>query len=270
MQLSDWAAQGDWRLYFLHRDRIEKSRPKTCRTSPRSTCAARTARWACSFRPTNRKRPKFPPTPDLAKLFEGYKGRAEIAAGEAFDVSPANIDARSQRTDAARGHQGRAAAEEDARRNGEPAARAALRHGRIRSRAMKRPPSLLPSLMVRGTKNLTRQQIQDELDKNRATLSAPGDTGTATFYDPDQAGQSAGRAQFAQANPARADAAGRRVRGPATAAACEPGRATDRSGQPGHHARAANGIALRQGRCALHSRRSKRKSSATRRSRSTR
>ena len=24
LQLSEWAAQGDWRLYFLHRDRIEK------------------------------------------------------------------------------------------------------------------------------------------------------------------------------------------------------------------------------------------------------
>ena len=28
VQLSDWASQGDWRLYFLHRDRIEKVTPK--------------------------------------------------------------------------------------------------------------------------------------------------------------------------------------------------------------------------------------------------
>src|ERR1035438_7878112 len=27
VSLSEWAAQGDWRLYFLHRDRIEKVTP---------------------------------------------------------------------------------------------------------------------------------------------------------------------------------------------------------------------------------------------------
>ena len=35
--------------------------------------------------------------------------------------------------------------------------------------------------MRRGTKSLTRQQIEDELDKNKATLIADGDPGTATF-----------------------------------------------------------------------------------------
>src|SRR4029434_922174 len=29
--LSEWAAQGDWRLYFLHRDRIEKVTPENVR-----------------------------------------------------------------------------------------------------------------------------------------------------------------------------------------------------------------------------------------------
>src|SRR4030095_7325161 len=28
ISLSEWAAQGDWRLYFLHRDRIEQVRPE--------------------------------------------------------------------------------------------------------------------------------------------------------------------------------------------------------------------------------------------------
>ena len=35
--------------------------------------------------------------------------------------------------------------------------------------------------MLRGTKNLTREQIQDALDKQGAQLSATGDTGSATF-----------------------------------------------------------------------------------------
>ena len=128
VQLSDWAAQGDWRLYFLHRDRIEKVTPEQVRTWPPSvTCGARTARWACSFPPTKSEKTEIPATPDLAKLLDGYKGREEIAQGEVFDVSPANIDARSQRDHVARGRQGRAVAQEDARRDGQPAAGAALR-----------------------------------------------------------------------------------------------------------------------------------------------
>ena len=48
------------------------------------------------FIPTDKpEKVEIPETPDLAKLFEGYKGREAIAAGEAFDVSPANINART-------------------------------------------------------------------------------------------------------------------------------------------------------------------------------
>ena len=39
----------------------------------------------------------------------------------------------------------------------------------------------LPTLMTRGTKKLTRQQLQDELDKLEATLSGGGSTGSASF-----------------------------------------------------------------------------------------
>ncbi len=35
--------------------------------------------------------------------------------------------------------------------------------------------------MVRGTKQLTWQQIQDQLDKLQASLSASSDTGSAIF-----------------------------------------------------------------------------------------
>src|SRR5690606_30885987 len=40
---------------------------------------------------------------------------------------------------------------------------------------------VLPLLMARGTKNLTRQQIQDKLDNLRARLAPVGSTGEATF-----------------------------------------------------------------------------------------
>jgi zinc protease len=39
----------------------------------------------------------------------------------------------------------------------------------------------LPAMMTRGTKQLTRQQLQDQLDQNLATLSSSGQAGEATF-----------------------------------------------------------------------------------------
>ena len=41
--------------------------------------------------------------PDVAKLVDGYKGRAKVEAGEAFDPSPANIDKRTEKYNLANG-----------------------------------------------------------------------------------------------------------------------------------------------------------------------
>ena len=40
-------------------------------------------------------RAEIPPTPDVAALRQGLQGRRGVAAGEAFDPSPANIEART-------------------------------------------------------------------------------------------------------------------------------------------------------------------------------
>jgi zinc protease len=98
IQLSDWAAQGDWRLYLLHRDRIEAVTPKEVSNVARAYFRSEN-RTLGVFVPTEKPyKSEIPPTPDLAKILEGYKGRGEIAVGEALDPSPANLDARTQRS----------------------------------------------------------------------------------------------------------------------------------------------------------------------------
>ncbi len=52
ISLSSWAAQGDWRLYFLHRDRIEKVTPEDVKRVA-GTSPATIARSASSSRPGN-------------------------------------------------------------------------------------------------------------------------------------------------------------------------------------------------------------------------
>ena len=51
------------------------------------------------FIPTAKpERAEIPATPDIAAALKDYKGDAVIAAGEAFDPSPTNIEARTTRS----------------------------------------------------------------------------------------------------------------------------------------------------------------------------
>ena len=93
--LSQWLAVGDWRLFFLHRDRIEQA------------TAADVNRVARAYlKPVNRTLGRFIPTPvpdrteipaapDVETLVDGYQGRQVVASGEAFDPSPGNVDVRT-------------------------------------------------------------------------------------------------------------------------------------------------------------------------------
>ena len=95
LQLSESIAGGDWRLMFLERDRVDAA------TLEQVNAAAQ--RW---IKPSNRTLGRFIPTdaPDRTPLatrsdvelaLKDFKPRATVAAGEAFDSTPANLDKRS-------------------------------------------------------------------------------------------------------------------------------------------------------------------------------
>ena len=94
--LSEYIAGGDWRLLFLQRDRVDAL------TLDQVNAVAAT--W---IKPSNRTLGRFIPTdaPDRAPLatrtdpeaqLMDFKPRATVAAGEAFDSTPAGLDKRSQ------------------------------------------------------------------------------------------------------------------------------------------------------------------------------
>ncbi len=180
VDLSDWAAQGDWRLYLLHRDRLEKVTPEQVQDVAKRYLR-RENRTLGLFIPSEKsEKVEIPETPDLAAVFRDYKGREDIAGGESFDPSPANIDARSQRITLAEGVKGVLLPKKT--RGESVNLRLVLRYGDLDSlKGYEAAAELMPALMTRGTKNLSRQEIQDELDKNRATLSAYGSLGEAVF-----------------------------------------------------------------------------------------
>ncbi len=96
MALSEYQAAGDWRLLFVHRDAIanvsaaDVNRVATAYLKPSSRTLGR-------FVPTTQMdRADIPAAPPVATLVDGYVGREAVAAGEAFEPTPRNIEARTQ------------------------------------------------------------------------------------------------------------------------------------------------------------------------------
>ena len=176
IQLSDWAAQGDWRLYFLDRDRIEQVTPEQVKAVARNYLRP-SNRTIGLFIPTDKaERTPVPATPDLAAMVENYKGRDTGSAGESFDVAPARIEARVQRPEPVEGI--KVALLPKKTRNEAVQLDLNLRYGDAENlKGLVETASFLPTLMLRGTKQLSRQQIQDTLDRNRARLSLRGRPG---------------------------------------------------------------------------------------------
>ncbi len=170
VQLSEWAAQGDWRLYFLDRDRLEQVTPAQVKevADKYLTTSNRTVGF---FVPTSKaERTPVPEVPDIAKLVSGYKGRpVKVAASEAFDASPTGIEARVRRPDPIEGI--KLAFLPKKTRGESVQLRLTLRYGDHENlKGFNEVAGLLPVLMTRGTQSMTRQQIKDALDKNFVRL----------------------------------------------------------------------------------------------------
>ncbi len=180
IQLSDWAAQGDWRLYFLYRDRVEQVEVEQVQQAA-DKYLRRSNRTAGMYLPEeSQQRVTIPPTPELAEMIGDYKGREAVAMGEAFDVSPANIDARSSRFELPSGLKVTFLPKKT--RGESVNLRLSLRYGNVDSlNGRVQAAEFLPALMRRGTEKYTRQELTDELDKFLATLRASGSPGEATF-----------------------------------------------------------------------------------------
>ena len=168
--LSEWAAQGDWRLYFLFRDRIEAVTPEAVKAAA-AKYLVRNNRTVGVFIPTDKpERIAVPPTPEVAALVANYKGRAAIAEGEVFDPAPERVEARVQRLELPGGIKVTLLSKKS--RGEEAHLTLTLRYGDEQSlKDLEAASGFLSELMLRGTKKLSHQQLRDELDRLGATLS---------------------------------------------------------------------------------------------------
>ncbi|NND99360.1 MAG: insulinase family protein [Pirellulaceae bacterium] len=170
VSLSDWAAQGDWRLYFLFRDSVEALTADQVQAVAQKYFV-RNNRTVGLFIPTEKaQRIEIPESPDLNALLKDYKGREAVAAGEVFDPSPLAIEKRTERGDLVDGI--RYALLPKKTRGGTVTMMLTLRFGSGEALQGKVGAiELVGWLMSKGTEKLNNQELQDELTRLRAQLS---------------------------------------------------------------------------------------------------
>ena len=176
VSLSDWAAQGDWRLYFLFRDHIE-----TLTTEQVQAVAekyfVRNNRTVGLFIPSEKSdRVEIPEAPDLAQMLDGYKGREAVSAGEQIDPDPLEIEKRTLRGDLTEGI--RYAFIPKKTRGETVTFTLTLRFGTGETLKGKRGAvELLGIMMGRGTQKLDYSAIEDEKVRLRLQASVSSTLG---------------------------------------------------------------------------------------------
>ncbi|MCA9174308.1 MAG: insulinase family protein [Planctomycetales bacterium] len=178
--LSEWAARGDWRMRYLHRDRIAKVTLEDVQRVAKNYLV-RNNRTVGLFIPTDGpQRAAIPESPNLSAELAAYKGREAVEAGEAFDPSFENIKQRTARTNLSPGV--KVAMLPKKSRGSRVRLSLAVRYGDGDSlKGLETATDLLPTLMTQGTKQLSFEQLQDELTKYSAVIHGSGDAGEASF-----------------------------------------------------------------------------------------
>ena len=180
--LSESIAAGDWRLLFLGRDQMRKVTAADVQRVALNYLRTDN-RTLAVFVPTDKAdRSEIPPRPDVAALLRDYKGDAAVTAGEAFSPSQENIDRRTTRADMPGG--AKLALLPKKTRGSLVQAQVRLHLGDLESLTGKGAiPGITAGLLSKGTRRLTRQQLDDELARLKATLNISGgaDNVTATI-----------------------------------------------------------------------------------------
>lgn len=182
LQLSEWMAMGDWRMLFLHRDRIAKVTPADVQRVASAYLKPQNSTIALYIPTPQPDRAEIPATPNVAAILAGYKGGEVVQAGEAFDASPKNIDARTKRTTLANGMQ--LTMVPKLTRGNRVNALIVLRHGNEQSLTGKgQVPAFATAMLDRGTTALTREQVRDSLSKLKAQvfIGGAGNSAQATI-----------------------------------------------------------------------------------------
>lgn len=175
--LSETVGMGDWRMLYLHRDRLKQVRAADVQSAALRYLKSSNRTVGMFFPTKTPDRAEIPPVPDLATLLKDYRSTESVAQGEGFNPTPANIEARVIRRTLPGGMQ--LALLPKKTRGGTVIAQLALQWGDEQSK-MNRAAACgaTSTMLLRGTQQNTREQLRNRFDRLKARVGVGGDGGS--------------------------------------------------------------------------------------------
>ncbi len=174
VEMSEYIALGDWRLFFLARDELEKITADQVQTAAKKYFRRDNRTIGYFFPEDNPQRAEIPPAPTLAEVMKDFHPKADTTVAEAFDPSQENIDKRTRRFDIG---DIKVALLSKKNRGETVNVSLALRIGNERDLFGQQTNATITGRMLsRGTTKYTRAQLSDEFERLKVTgrVSGPG------------------------------------------------------------------------------------------------
>ncbi len=177
--LTETIAIGDWREWFLDRDRTLAASLEQVQTAAQAYFKP-SNRTIAYYIPTEKPdRTVVPNVPDVAADVKSYTGNQTIAQGEVFNASPAKVDQRAIRFTAPIGLKGALLSKKT--KGSMVSVHLTLHFGTAAALQNKgATPGLAGAMLMRGTLKHTRQEITDAFDRLKAEVMLNGGATLAT------------------------------------------------------------------------------------------
>lgn len=163
LQMSEYIAMGDWRLFFQGRDRAE-TLPAERVKEVAAKYYRRDNRTVGIFMPEDQpQRAEIPAPPSLVEALKDFKPKQATSTAEAFDPSNTNIDKRSRRIDI-----GGVKVVLLQKKNRGETVNVSMRFHTGDEKSLfgqQTAASFTSQMLMRGSSRFTREQLKDEYEK---------------------------------------------------------------------------------------------------------
>lgn len=175
--LSETVGMGDWRMLYVHRDRLKQVRTADVQGAALHYLKSSNRTVGMFFPTKTPDRAEIPPVPDLAAMLKDYRSTESIAQGEGFNPTPANIEARVIRKTLPGGMQ--LALLPKKTRGGTVIAQLSLQWGDEQSKMTRAAAcGITSAMLLRGTRQNTREQLLNRFDRLKSRVGVGGDGGS--------------------------------------------------------------------------------------------
>jgi zinc protease len=172
LALSEFIALGDWRMFFLARDRAEKMTATEVQEATAKYFRRDNRTVGLFLHDDNPQRAEMPEVASAAEMLKDFKPKETTFTAEAFDPTPDNIDQRTKHLEI----DGMKVALLQKKNRGETVFLAmSLPSGDEKSLFGRHETAVLTGgMLMRGTSRYTREQLHDELEKLRVSGGVGG------------------------------------------------------------------------------------------------